>query len=39
VVQLERRYWTFQWIEFGWLTAVALLPIATTLLLLGHRDA
>jgi len=33
------RYWTFQWIEFGWLTAVALLLIAITLLLLRHRDA
>jgi hypothetical protein len=33
------RYWTFQWIEFGWLTALALLLITITLLLLRHRDA
>lgn len=33
------RYWTFQWIEFGWLTALAALLLATTLLLLRHRDA
>ena len=37
--QPASRYWTFQWIEFGWLTAVALLLLATTLLLLRHRDA
>jgi hypothetical protein len=33
------RYWTFQWIEFGWLAALALLLMATTLLLLRRRDA
>ena len=37
--QPASRYWTFQWIEFGWLTVVAVLLIATTLLLLRHRDA
>ena len=38
--QPDRRYWTFQWIELGWLTTLAavLLP-ATTVLLLGRRDA
>jgi hypothetical protein len=33
------RYWTFQWIELGWLTALSLVLIAATLVLLGHRDA
>lgn len=33
------RYWTFQWTEFGWLTALALLLLAATLWLLLHRDA
>jgi hypothetical protein len=37
--QRANRYWTFQWIEFGWLTALALILIAATLLLLRHRDA
>ncbi|MGA8245458.1 MAG: hypothetical protein WB797_00990 [Nocardioides sp.] len=33
------RYWTFQWIEFAWLLAIALLLLSTALLLLRHRDA
>ena len=33
------RYWTFQWIEFGWLTALAVLLLTATLLLIRHRDA
>jgi hypothetical protein len=37
--QPDHRYWTFQWIEFGWLTVFAVLLLAATLLLLRHRDA
>ncbi|MBO0844638.1 MAG: hypothetical protein J2P22_04405 [Nocardioides sp.] len=37
--QPASRYWTLQWIEFGWLTALALVIIAIALLLLRHRDA
>jgi hypothetical protein len=37
--QPASRYWTFQWIEFGWLTALALLLLAASLLLLRYRDA
>lgn len=37
--QPSGRYWTFQWIELGWLTVLALLAIAATLLLLRRRDA
>lgn len=33
------RYWTFQWIEFGWLAAVAVALLAATLVLLRRRDA
>lgn len=33
------RYWTFQWIEFGWLAALAVLLLAATLLLVNRRDA
>lgn len=33
------RYWTFQWIELGWLCALALLLLAVALVLLGRRDA
>jgi hypothetical protein len=33
------RYWTFQWIEFGWLAALAAALLVVTLLLLRHRDA
>jgi hypothetical protein len=37
--QPSSRYWTFQWIEFGWLTALALLLLTTALLLVRGRDA
>ena len=37
--QPSSRYWTFQWIEFGWLTTLAVLLLTTTLLLIRHRDA
>jgi hypothetical protein len=37
--QPASRYWTFQWIEFGWLTTLAVLLLTTTLLLIRHRDA
>ena len=33
------RYWTFQWIEFGWLTAIAVIALTATLLLVRRRDA
>ena len=33
------RYWTFQWIEFGWLTALAAVLLTATLLLVRRRDA
>ncbi|WP_405066943.1 ABC transporter permease subunit [Kribbella sp. NBC_01510] len=33
------RYWTFQWIEFGWLTALAVVLLAATLWLIRRRDA
>ena len=33
------RYRTFQWIEFGWLTALAVLLLTATLLLVRRRDA
>ena len=33
------RYWTFQWIEFAWLTALAVLLMGVTFLLLRRRDA
>lgn len=33
------RYWAFQWIEFGWLAALAVLLLTITLLLLRRRDA
>jgi magnesium-transporting ATPase (P-type) len=33
------RYWTFQWIEFGWLTALALLLLTATFLAVRLRDA
>ena len=35
--QPDSRYWTFQWIEFSWLTALALLLLAATLWLLRRR--
>lgn len=37
--QPDSRYWTFQWIEFGWLAALALLLLAATLWLLRRRPA
>ena len=37
--QPDSRYWTFQWIEFGWLTLVSLLLLAMTLWLVRHRNA
>jgi hypothetical protein len=37
--QPSGRYWTFQWIEFGWLTALAVLLLTATLLLVRRRDA
>jgi hypothetical protein len=33
------RYWTFQWIEFGWLAALSLLLLVGGLALMGRRDA
>ena len=35
--QPASRYWTFQWIEFGWLTALSLILLATTFWLLRRR--
>jgi hypothetical protein len=37
--QPDSRYWTFQWIEFGWLTALALVTLTFAILLLRRRDA
>ena len=37
--QPDARFWTFQWIEFGWLTALALLLLGATLWLLRRRTA
>jgi hypothetical protein len=37
--QPANRYWTFQGIEFGWLTAVAVLLLTATVLLVRRRDA
>ncbi|MCW2753046.1 MAG: hypothetical protein JWQ32_457 [Marmoricola sp.] len=37
--QPSSRYWRFQWIEFGWLTALAVLLLAATFLLIRRRDA
>jgi hypothetical protein len=37
--QPDSRFWTFQWIEFGWLTALALLLLLATLWLLRRRPA
>jgi len=36
--QPNGRYWTFQWIEFGWLTAFALLALGLSILLVRRRD-
>jgi hypothetical protein len=37
--QPDSRYWPFQWIEFGWLTGLAVLLLAATLWLLRRRPA
>jgi LPXTG-motif cell wall-anchored protein len=37
--QPDSRYWPFQWIETGWLTALALLLLGATLWLLRRRQA
>ncbi len=37
--QPASRYWTFQWIEFGWLTALAVLLLTAAFLLVRRRDA
>ncbi len=37
--QPDSRYWTLQWIEFGWLTALALLLLGATFWLLRRRPA
>jgi ABC-type transport system involved in multi-copper enzyme maturation permease subunit len=37
--QPSGRYWTFQWIELSWLSIVAVVAIAATLMLLQRRDA
>lgn len=37
--QPDGRYWTLQWIEFGWLTAVAVLLLAATFWLLRRKAA
>jgi hypothetical protein len=37
--QPDSRYWTFQWIEFGWLAALSLLLLAATLWMVGRRAA
>ena len=37
--QPDSRFWTFQWIEFGWLAAVTLLALAGALWILRRRVA
>ena len=37
--QPDSRFWTFQWIEFGWLTLLAVLLLATAFWLLRRRPA
>jgi hypothetical protein len=37
--QPDSRYWTFQWIEFGWLAGLSLLLLAVTLWMVRHRAA
>lgn len=37
--QPDSRYWTFQWIEFGWLAGLSLLLLATTFWLVRRRAA
>jgi ribulose bisphosphate carboxylase small subunit len=35
--QPDARFWTFQWIEFGWLALLSLVLIGTALWLLRRR--
>ena len=35
--QPDSRYWTFQWIEFGWLAVLSLLLLGATLWLVRRR--
>ena len=37
--QPASRYWAFQWIEFGWLTALAVLLLTVAFVLVRRRDA
>lgn len=37
--QPDGRFWTYQWIEFGWLTALTLLTLGVTFWLLRRRPA
>jgi hypothetical protein len=37
--QPDRRYWPLQWIEFGWLSAVAVVLLGTAMWLLRRRPA
>ena len=37
--QPDSRYWTFQWIEFGWLTLLSVLLLAASIWLLRRRPA
>lgn len=37
--QPDSRYWTLQWIEFGWLPALAFVLLGTALWLLRRRPA
>jgi hypothetical protein len=37
--QPDGRYWTFQWIEFGWLAALSLILLAVTLWMVRRRAA
>jgi hypothetical protein len=37
--QPDSRYWTFQWIEFGWLAALSLIALAVALWLVRRRAA
>jgi hypothetical protein len=37
--QPDRRYWTFQWIEFGWLLTLSVLLLVGTIWLLRRRPA
>jgi LPXTG-motif cell wall-anchored protein len=37
--QPDSRFWTFQWMEFGWLTLLSLLLLTTAFWLLRRRPA